>query len=72
MTKEVKSKVYKAVKGKDGKCVLVKKERPKRRVVVKRKQPVQQVQQVQPPSFEQIQQSAKQREAVIDNLFDKH
>ena len=69
MTKEFKSKVYKAVKGKDGKCVLVKKERPKRRVVVKRKQPVQeqtqQAQQVLPPSFNQIQQAAQKREAVI-------
>jgi hypothetical protein len=65
MTKEVKSKVYKAVKDKKtGKCVLVKKERPKQRIVVKRK-PAQQVQQVQPPSFDQIQQSTQKREAVI-------
>ena len=37
--KEVKSKVYKAVKGKDGKCVLVKKRRvkPKKKIGVKKK-----------------------------------
>lgn len=41
MTKEVKSKVYKAVKGKDGKCMLVKKRRdePKKKKVKKVKAP---------------------------------
>lgn len=65
--KEVKSKVYKAVKGKDGKCVLVKKQRvkPKRRVItkVKPEAPVTPVTPVVPSSTPT--QVAQQRELQI-------
>jgi hypothetical protein len=72
--KEVKSKIYKAVKGKDGKCVLVKKDRPKRRVIKKvpksqlfqvlSKRPTK-VSQPQPVPIITPQQKAVQRELEI-------
>lgn len=63
--KEVKSKVYKAVKGKDGKCILVKKKRvkPKTKKVKKPKTKVAPIQ-TRPPKRETVRERVIERESV--------